>query len=336
MLCTAGILCMLLSGGGVAKSRATAHRPPERHGSAAKPVAAVPSAFLAAAGFTTLTASGPSGDFPVQVFYPAGRPGAGTPVVRTGAPYPLIVFSPGFDIDPSSYEALTDAWAAAGFVVAVPNYPFTGPGAAGGIHEADIVNHPADMHSAIDGILAASASPTGLIAGAVDPTRVAAAGHSDGGDVTDAAVANTCCMDPRIKAAAVFAGAELTSFGGEYEAISVPVLVVQGGADEVNPPACSEQIYRDARSARYYLDLPAAGHHSPYLQTGTPMTPSAFGYRQAVEKVSLLFWQAYLNGNAAARSELAALSSTPERLPGATLVAGSSIAAGGTCPGGPQ
>ena len=41
-----------------------------------------------------------------------------------------------------------------GLVVAVPDYPHTAPNAPGGVNEADIVNHPADLEATIDELIA--------------------------------------------------------------------------------------------------------------------------------------------------------------------------------------
>ncbi len=287
----------------------------------------------AAVGSVAITVADPRGAVPVQLYFPAARAGAAT-VSPAGAPYPLIVFSPGYDIDPAAYTPLMDAWAAARYVVAVPTYQGTAPGDPNGLDEADIVNHPADLHAVIDQILALSAAPGGLLGGMVDPGRLGVAGHSDGGDVTDAVVSNSCCRDPRIKAAAVLAGAELTSFGGTYSAPSVPLLVAQGDADPINVPACSEQIYDGAGAPRYYLDLHGAQHHTPYMSApySGPPTAAAPEYRQAVVTVSVLFWQAYLRQDAAALSQLAGWSGAGSA---ATLYAGAPVTIGGACPGAP-
>jgi predicted dienelactone hydrolase len=239
----------------------------------------------------------------------------------------LIVFSPGFDVDPAAYDALVEGWVLRGLVVAVPDYPFTAPGASGGINEADIVQHPADLEATIDTLLTASSSSGTVLSGLIDPWRVGLAGHSDGGDVTDALVSDSCCRDPRIRAAAVLSGAELDSFGGAYGPARVPLLVTQGDSDTINLPACSEQIYAAGGSPRYYLDLRRAGHLPPY----TP-DPSGKVYQQAVDRVTGLFWAAYLEGD---RSGAAALQVGAGLGPTATLFAGQPVGEPGSCPGAP-
>ncbi|HMC39879.1 MAG TPA: hypothetical protein VKI19_09480, partial [Acidimicrobiales bacterium] len=170
--------------------------------------------------------------FGVEVLYP--RPSSGRPI-------PLVVFSPGYDIDPGVYGPLVTGWASLGLVVAVPDYPYTSPGTPGGVDEADIVNHPADLEATIDDLLAVS-GPAAPFSRMIDPARIAVAGHSDGAVVADAAVADSCCADRRIRAAAILSGSELTSFRGTYGPAPVPLLVIQGDTDTINPPACSEQI----------------------------------------------------------------------------------------------
>lgn len=277
---------------------------------------------------TTIAVTGSDGTFPAEVFYPASH---------SGFPYPLIVFSPGYDVDPGIYAPLIDTWAAARYVVAVPRYPGTAPGGPGELDEADIVNHPADLHAVIDRMLALSSAPNGPMAGVIDPARVGAAGQSDGGDVTDAVIANSCCRDPRIKAAASLSGAELSSFRGTYTTISVPTLVVQGDADTVNAPACSEQIYSRVAAARFYLDLHGASHLGPYTSaatsSGSTPAPEANNYLRAVETVSLLFWRAYLRDDAVARKQLAGWSMPA--VPDVQLYAGGPVAVQGVCPGSP-
>lgn len=253
----------------------------------------------------------------VQVFYPsAGR-----------RPFPLIVFSPGFDISPSVYDPMVTGWASLGFVVAVPDYPFTAPGATGGVNEADIVQHPADLEATIDQILAMSSRSGNRLDGLIDGTRVAVAGQSDGGDVTDALASNSCCRDPRILAAAVLSGAELTSFGGTYGPAPIPLLVTQGDSDTINAPACSEQVYDTGGSPRFYLDLRGAGHLPPYISD-----PAAVVYQRAVDRVTGLFWQAYLDRDASAR---ASLDAGRDLGPAASWAAGGPLTVAGACPGAP-
>jgi len=268
---------------------------------------------------------------PATVRYPTtgaagadGRPNA-TPL-RSAGPLPLVVFSQGFDIEAEAYAALLDFWAAAGYVVVDPTYPATAPSAPGGVDENDIVNHPADLRFVITSMLQASNTPGTTLTGLLDPSEIAVIGHSDGGDVSLATAANTCCLDARVKAAIILSGAELTSFGGTYFATpALPMLVVQGTADVVNPPACSIQLYNQAPQPKYFLSLEGQNHESPYLMAGAPL--------ETVKEVTTGFLNGYLRHSA---SSLAALESQGS-VPGlATISSAPAVGPeGGSCPGAP-
>jgi len=229
----------------------------------------------------TVPANGdaPSLSFPTYVRYPAR--GAATPVgappasLRGPAPYPLVVFSGGYAVSPEEYSYLLDAWAAAGFVVADPVYPLTTPSPGQELDEGDIIHHPADLSAVITALLAAdggaTTGPATVLTGSIDAAAIAVVGHSDGGDVALAAAANSCCRDPRVHAAVILSGAEDVLFPGTYFPVGpvVPLLVVQGTADDVNPPGCSVQLFDHAPVPKYYLSMEGQTHQSPYLQAGT-------------------------------------------------------------------
>jgi predicted dienelactone hydrolase len=263
---------------------------------------------------------------PVAVFYPAVGPprqliGAGPSPVRR--PFPLVVFSPGYRIDPSSYDPLVESWVVAGYIVAVPTYPDTAPGAPA--IESDMVNHPAELSQVITALAAASGGG-GRLHGLVQPSEVAVAGQSDGGDVSWAAVDDTCCRDPRIKAAIILSGAEQSIFAGSYGPTGAPpVLVAQGTADTVNAPACSEQLFDAAPDPRYYLDLLGATHLSDYTLQGPGL--------DAVEATTTAFLRSYLRGDGPTGP---AIEQAGDR-PGVSqvTVGPATVPVGGTCLGAP-
>lgn len=293
-----------------------------------------------AVGSLSLTLREPVGStvrvLPTTVYYPAtgaagGAPAAGATPQRGAGPYPLVVFSEGYDIAPQAYGALLDAWAAAGYVVAAPVYPLTDPAEPGGVNESDIVNHPADLRYVISALVGLTQASGGDLAGLIRPNAIAVIGHSDGGDVSLATVANTCCTDPRISAAILLSGAELTSFGGQYFAgtTAVPLLVVQGTADTINPPECSVQIYDAAPSPKHYLSLFGESHTGAYLPAGPA--------RAVVERVTIDFLDAYLKGSRAALARMARDGTVPglAGMTSAPTVTAHLVPLGGTCPGAP-
>ena len=216
------------------------------------------------------TSAGTAVDLPTSVWYPTD----------SSRQFPIIVFSPGYQIDPARYDVLTAAWARAGYVVAEVDYPDTAPGSPA--IEDDMANHPYELKQAISYLLTDRQLPHN--------EAVGVAGQSDGGDVSLAATYNTCCRDPRIKAAIILSGAEDNIFGGRYfTAPGPPLLVAQGDEDTVNPPGCSQQIFDQAPEPRYYLDFPDATHLSAYTAPAGPEVDE-------VNDVSIAFLNGYLKG----------------------------------------
>jgi dienelactone hydrolase len=248
------------------------------------------------------TSSGqPARVLPTTVRYPAPGSAGGAerpeaPAATAGAPFPLIVFSQGYDTPVSAYAGLLDAWTRAGYVVAAPTYPFTDP-SAGRTDEADIVNHPADLRFVISALVSQADGPSTPLGHLVDTREIALAGQSDGGDVSLAVAANSCCQDAAVKAAVILSGAEYPGFGGAYyRSPSPPLLVTQGDQDTINLPGCSAALYDQAPARKYYVDLIGATHLPPYVDPGPP--------RSYVAKAVVNFLDYYLEGR---RSGLDAL-----------------------------
>jgi predicted dienelactone hydrolase len=282
-----------------------------------------------AASATTRSSTGaPVRQLQTTLLYPAvGAPNGrenqgGAPDVAHGH-YPLVVFSQGFDVSAASYSALLDAWASAGYVVAAPTYPRTDPSDPAGPSEEDLVNHPADISYLLRALLSL---PPASIAPVIQSSEVAVVGQSDGADVSLAVADNSCCRVNAVKAAVLLSGAELASFGGSYyRSKPVPLLVVQGDSDTVNPPACSAQVYNQAPAPKYYLDLLGADHLPPYLNAGTDQT--------LVERATVDFLNGYLKHSASSPSALQKDGSAP----GVANITSSGAApsAPGSCSGAP-
>lgn len=205
---------------------------------------------------------------PTTVWYPTG--------FRSGGQRPLIVFAPGYRQCPVQYQVLLAAWAADGFVVAAPSFPLTSctvPPAE--LDEADELNQPTDVAFVINQLLAASAtgSPgSGQLRGRIDPAEVAVAGQSDGGNTVAALGFDTNQPSAPIKAVMVLSGEQLPSFGGTwFPPGSPPMLVVQGTADTINPPAESVQLYNDDTGGpKAMVLLDGVGHLGAYENTDPP------------------------------------------------------------------
>ncbi|MFD7713399.1 alpha/beta hydrolase family protein [Streptomyces sp. NPDC059786] len=177
----------------------------------------------------------------------------------TGSALPVLLFSHGFGSSLDGYGPLTDFWAAQGFVVIQPTHL-----------DSRTVTLPADdprtpriwrfrvedMKRILDRLDDLEAAVPGL-AGRVDRSRVAAAGHSFGGQTVGNLLGlrvldprtgrGEDLSDPRVGAGVLLAtagrgGADLTPFAAQnfpylnpdFAHMSAPALVVVGDRDD-NP-----------------------------------------------------------------------------------------------------
>lgn len=286
------------------------------------------------AGATGAPAGTPGSQLATNVWFPAVRSSSGRTVPdRAHGPYPLLVFSQGYKVAPTTYQVLLSAWASAGYVVAAPTYPHT-DNLATYVDENDIVNHPAELRSVIDAVLVRAERRGSVMDRLVNPTEIGLVGQSDGGDVTLALAANTRYRYPGVKAVAILSGAELVGFGGTYfsptTAPTPPLLVVQDNADPINVPACSAQLYDNAPSPKWYLDLLGAAqlataHLTPYVRPNS--------YESVVAKVTTAFFDAELLHQPEALAAMTASGNVPAV---AQLSdAATAPPATGSCPGAP-
>ena len=234
----------------------------------------------------------------IGAFYPALPTGSAPVPYRGYYRMPLVMFAPGYDMGYVNYMPIIDAMAQAGYVVVAIDFPRTSPPAEGGLDEADILNQPADVSAAVSWALAANTDSASPLYELIDPSEIAVPGQSDGGDTVLAMTYNTCCRDSRPKAVVVFSGAELSTFPGTYfpAGVSVPMLVIQGSADPINPPAASQQIYAQAPSPKYLLWLQGADHLIAYTQQS--------GYEAVVAAVTTDFLNGYLKADPQALSAM--------------------------------
>ncbi|MEU1671095.1 alpha/beta fold hydrolase [Streptomyces roseifaciens] len=192
-----------------------------------------------------LPAPGRGEDLQVRVSAPA-----------TGGELPVIVFSHGFGWSMNGYAPLADFWAAQGFVVIQPTHL-----------DSRTLGLPAedprmpriwrfrieDLKRVLDGLDILEASVPGL-AGRLDRSRIAVAGHSWGAQTASALLGARVLgcngmpgedmSDPRVKAGVLLAltglGDDLTPFAAEnfpfmkpsFDTMTTPALIVAGDNDQ--------------------------------------------------------------------------------------------------------
>ncbi len=175
----------------------------------------------------------------------------------TGSDLPIVVLSHGFGSSLNGYGPLADFWAAHGFVVIQPTHLDS---RTVGLPQGDPRTpriwrfRVEDMKRVLDGLDLLEAAVPGL-GGRLDRTRIAAAGHSFGGQ-TVGNLLGLRVLDPvskeeedlsdaRIKAGVLLAtagkgGSDLTPFAAEhfpfmnpgFENMTTPALVVAGDRDD--------------------------------------------------------------------------------------------------------
>jgi hypothetical protein len=224
-----------------------------------------------------------------EIRYPTLAPGSGelagaAPATSSG-PFPVVVFAHGYDVTPDTYTSMLDYWVKAGFVVVAPLFPdenenevaaLGGPDSlAGSEAERDLYSEPSDLAFIIDTVAEDAthpvAGPAGVLYRLVDPSRLAIAGQSDGGDAVAALAYDSnyssdwASLTVRPSVVAVLSGAPLA--GTQYYRVpaSRPLLVVvQSAADECNFPQESTELYDSLGGDKWFLELYDSNHLGPY------------------------------------------------------------------------
>jgi pimeloyl-ACP methyl ester carboxylesterase len=180
------------------------------------------------------------------------------PVGPTG-PLPLVVFAHGWNSNPTVYESLIDSWAAAGYLVAAPVFPDSADTLPG----SPVSNYPEqarDMSFVITSLLGGRAGP-------VDPTRIAVAGHSDGGTDVALLALNPLYSDHRVRAYLSLSGEIPAGVPGPWGTPTPGSLLVAIGTDDqygLLPKAT--QVFDTAdTTGKVLLDVTGGDHLEMYI-----------------------------------------------------------------------
>ncbi len=232
------------------------------------------------------------GDRPLRtdVWYPSAGVigGGGAQPVAPGV-FALVLFSHGLRSSPEAYAHIARRFAAAGFVVAAPAYPYTSS-TASSYNPADLINQPADGSAVITALLALNTTPGDPLAGHLDPARVAAAGHSGGAFTTVGMLAGA--RDDRLRAAIVLAGGSL---GGAFHGPPTPVLFVHGDQDPVVSYPIGRAVFAQTPWPKAFLTV-RNGDHGSYLHASTTAGSAVLS-----TMLDFLRWTLYADRRALAR-----------------------------------
>jgi dienelactone hydrolase len=218
----------------------------------------------------------PTRSMPTSVWYPATGVAPGTTSQNAApdtahGPYPLVVFAHGFAVIPITYAALLARWASAGYVVVAPEIPLLNGNAPGGASHIDYgAPNIADLDFVLGDALRRAATPGDPLAGLIDPTKVAVAGHSDGEVLAYALAFEACCHDSRVKAVIPMAG-NLANAEAPPTPTGVPVLHILDDHDQYDSYSASIAWDRqNLLSPRELLTLVSGVHLPPFSQPSDP------------------------------------------------------------------
>ena len=243
----------------------------------------------------------------VTIRYPiAGASGAAE---RTNAPaasgtFPLVVFAHGYDVSAATYAALEHELAAAGFIVAAPDFPLSSS-AVSDAPVRDIVAQATDVSFLISTLLTPTTRPTPLARAITATKKAAVVGHSDGA-VTAAGVAyDSDYADARIGAAVILSGGAFDFPGSWFSGANPALLAIHGDADDVNPYASSSALYAQDSGSKMLVTVLGGSHLGPF--TTDPVRP-------AISALIADFLRVHLSGDRPAASRLGADANVPGEL----------------------
>jgi pimeloyl-ACP methyl ester carboxylesterase len=191
--------------------------------------------------------------------------------VGASGPRPLVVFAHGWNSDPGIYASLLEQWATAGFVVAAPVFPESTdlyPGSP----VSDYADQALDITFVITSLLHDKTLP-------IDPTRIAVAGHSDGGTDVALMTLDPSYADARVRAYVCMSG-EMPSGVAAYTVATTraALLVAVGSDDEYGLYPLATQVFQAAQApSKAMLVEPGGDHLGSFLDA----TPAAAAMRDA-------------------------------------------------------
>jgi len=170
----------------------------------------------------------------------------------------VVIFAHGWNSNPTVYEPLLDAWAAAGYLVAAPVIPSSSD-LLPGTPISDYWAQARDESFVLTRVLE-------RFAGVVDPKRIAFAGHSDGGTDVALLALNPAFADHRARAYLSLSGEIPSDVAGPWTSTTPGALLVAVGTEDqygLYPFATAE--FNDARMTKAMIVAEGGDHIGIYV-----------------------------------------------------------------------
>ena len=176
------------------------------------------------------------------------------PAAHTGGPFPVVLFSHGFGGERLYYSHLLAGIASWGYVVVSADYLERGLAAQAlkSTVKPTASQDTAIMQSSLDAALAASNDPASPMHGVADPTRLAAAGHSAGGQTAFDALAF-----PSVRTAVGWA-----PVGPSGAPSSKPVMLIGAEGDSAVTPSYVAKTFASFPGPRTLVEISGEGHNT--------------------------------------------------------------------------
>jgi dienelactone hydrolase len=167
---------------------------------------------------------------------------------------PLVVFAHGWNSNPAVYRSLLTRWAQAGFLVAAPVFPDSTD-----LYPGSPVSNYADQALDISFVITSLLGSQTL---RVDPSRIAVAGHSDGGTDVALMALDPTYADSRVRAY-LSLSSEMPSGVAPYTIapLNAAFLVAVGSADEYGLYPKATEVFDNARTPSKAMVVEQGGDH---------------------------------------------------------------------------
>jgi len=191
------------------------------------------------------------GTLPIAVYYPSITSGKDTNPNSTGAPYPALFFSPGFQTTLDNYRTIAATITSWGFV-------FTLVGSTPGVWDTERIS---DLNDTLNWLEEQNQNSSCALSQLVDESKFGVIGHSLGG----AAAIALSLSDPRVKvlvpiAAYIYYPITLVSTESSVN-IYIPTYSMAGSDDTISPPnSMGYPFYNNGNAPKFCITLVEENH----------------------------------------------------------------------------